>query len=358
MAKASMNVQPVKVNSSEAHNLRKKKLDYVVEKDSHLNQSVVYKEIKPALAEIKERYAQLVKQKWQDKATPIREGVVNLSEKTTMEDLQKLATRLKDKFGIETLQIHMHKDEGHFLKDQPEVWKPNLHAHMVFDWTDHKTGKCISLKRFQLTEMQDIVAEVLQMERGQSSNVKHLNSLQFKNKMEAQNMQQLLAENQKLKEENERLMVGQSLKKGLSKLVGTDTDTAKIKELEKNYNELYKQYLQLGEMNQKLKQQTQQLSDSLKAVLPLTEENKRLGSEVARMYRENRDFDTLNTRLIEGQKWIAVYRNHLIALTSEKSTPERKKEALDFAEKVAKKAEESKLIKNDPKKDQKNGLSI
>ena len=50
-----------------------------------------------------------------------------------------------------------------------EVWKPNLHAHIVFDWYDHSTGKSIKTTSLDAIEMQTICAEVLGMERGVSS---------------------------------------------------------------------------------------------------------------------------------------------------------------------------------------------
>lgn len=64
------------------------------------------------------------------KATPIREGVIVISKSTTMDQLQEFAQKAEQKFGIKAIQIHMHKDEGH---QGSQEWKPNLHAHIVFD---------------------------------------------------------------------------------------------------------------------------------------------------------------------------------------------------------------------------------
>lgn len=58
-------------------------------------------------------------------------------------------------------------------------WTPNLHAHLVFDWTDEK-GKTIKLNRADMVAMQTLTAEVLGMDRGVASDKKHLSSLQFK----------------------------------------------------------------------------------------------------------------------------------------------------------------------------------
>ena len=55
-----------------------------------------------------------------------------------------------------------------------EVWKPNLHAHIVFDWYDHSTGKSIKTTSLDAIEMQTICAEVLGMERGVSSEKRNI----------------------------------------------------------------------------------------------------------------------------------------------------------------------------------------
>lgn len=124
----------------------------------------------------------------QAKATPIREGVVVIQESTTMEDLHRLADAYRDRLDIEVFQIAIHRDEGY---QHSKEWKPNLHAHLVFDWTNHSTGKSVKLNRQKMAEMQTITAEVLGMERGQSSEKKHLTAQQFKAAAEAQRAEQL-----------------------------------------------------------------------------------------------------------------------------------------------------------------------
>ena len=80
----------------------------------------------------------------QAKATPIREAVLLIKENHSVADLKNLGDQLQERFGIKTIQAYCHKDEGHYDKKTNE-WKPNLHGHMVFDWTDHNTGKSIKL---------------------------------------------------------------------------------------------------------------------------------------------------------------------------------------------------------------------
>ena len=51
-------------------------------------------------------------------------------------------------------------------------WTPNLHAHVVFDWTQ-PNGKSVRLSRDDMAELQTIASETLGMERGVSSDRKH-----------------------------------------------------------------------------------------------------------------------------------------------------------------------------------------
>lgn len=188
MAKqTSINVQPVK-GGSEEHNKREKQLDYVRKDLSHLNQYWKSDTQANRLATIKELAKAKTGRTMQAKATPIREGVVVIQDSTTMADLHRLADAYRDRLGIEVFQIAIHRDEGY---QNSKEWKPNLHAHLVFDWTNHETGKSVKLNRQKMAEMQTITAEVLGMERGKSSEKKHLTAQQYKAEAEAQRAEQL-----------------------------------------------------------------------------------------------------------------------------------------------------------------------
>lgn len=136
----------------------------------------------------------------QKKATPIREGVIVIRQDTTIEQLKGLADAIEQRWGIKTLQIYTHKDEGH--TDSEGAWKPNLHAHIVFDWVNHDTGKSIKLSKQDMAEMQTMVADCLQMVRGESSDIKHLGAIQYKNQAEGLRLQTL--KEQTMKEEQAR----------------------------------------------------------------------------------------------------------------------------------------------------------
>lgn len=101
--------------------------------------------------------------------TPLREGVVVCKADTTMEQLQHFAYLCRLRFGITAIQIHIHRDEGHYLDpDDISTWKPNYHAHIIWDWMNHETGKSYKLNNEDISLMQDMAAEALEMERGVS----------------------------------------------------------------------------------------------------------------------------------------------------------------------------------------------
>ena len=161
----SIHIEPVK-QGSEQHNRRQKELDYVRKDLTHKNESWEVDTIGNRLSIIQEQYKKTTGQKLQAKATPIREGVAVINENTSLEELQNFANKIRERFGVDTFQIHIHRDEGY--KNGKE-WKPNLHAHLVFDWTDQTTGKTLKLNRQDMAEMQTMLAECLDMQRGKSS---------------------------------------------------------------------------------------------------------------------------------------------------------------------------------------------
>ena len=201
MSKTSIHIEPCKIGSSEQHNQRLKHLDYVRPDLSPQNESWVGVADLPAHLE---QLRILVKEKtgraMQQKATPIREGVIVINQGTSINQLRGLATAIELRWGIKTLQIYTHKDEGH--TDSDDTWKPNLHAHMVLDWVNHDTGKSIKLSKQDMAEMQTMVADCLEMVRGESSDITHLGAIQYKTQAEEQRLRTL--KEKTMKEEQAR----------------------------------------------------------------------------------------------------------------------------------------------------------
>ena len=204
VSKASDHVKPCNIAQSEAHNRRDaeyiKSLNpakiYIRTELSHRNESYVSPEMEGrTLQQYYDSIKVMVKKKtgraMQEKdvlmkngktrkgASPIRESVVNIKECTTMEDLRRYVREVERRWGIHALQIHIHKDEGYFENpDDPSTWKPNYHAHIIWDWMDHSTGKSWKLNEKDMSEMQTLVAKTLGMERGTSKAETHLDHLE------------------------------------------------------------------------------------------------------------------------------------------------------------------------------------
>jgi len=195
-AKASDHVKPCNIEQSERHNRRdaeyiaslNPRTLYVRTELSHNNESYVVPDLKGVtLQQHYEAIKAMVKQKtgraMQEKkvtvigkngkpkerngSSPIRESVVNIKPDTTMADLQKYTEKVHQRWGVRAIQIHIHKDEGHYTNpDDPSTWQPNLHAHIIWDWMNHETGKSFKLGKKDMEELQDMAAETLEMERG------------------------------------------------------------------------------------------------------------------------------------------------------------------------------------------------
>ena len=218
--KSSIHVKPVK-STSEKHNNREQDLYYVRKDLSHENSSVVVASIKETRANIEKAYKESRGQKLPKTATPIREAVLLIKKEHTANDLADLAGKLEDRFGIKTIQAYAHKDEGHYDKLTKE-WKPNYHAHMVFQWTDDK-GKSIKLSRDDMSEMQTIVADHLKMERGVESTKYHIESKTFKAIKVEEDLKKVLGLQKGLSEVAKIIEQGNTLKKEVKELRETKT---------------------------------------------------------------------------------------------------------------------------------------
>ena len=233
--KSSIHIKPCRVTSSGAHNRRTaeymrnigKSQIYIVpeltaDNEQWINPNfgcpdlqVHYENIKRM---VKEKTGRAMQEKERERkgkngkiikvagCSPIREGVLLIRPDTTLADVRKFGEECQRRWGITPLQIFLHKDEGHWLSGQPEAgdresfqvgekwFKPNYHAHIVFDWMNHDTGKSRKLNDEDMTEMQSLASDILLMERGQSKAVtgkEHLERNDFiieKQKAELQRM--------------------------------------------------------------------------------------------------------------------------------------------------------------------------
>ena len=270
--KTCIHFDPVKPGC-EIHNWRMKELDYVIKELTPNNEHWVDpryagKTLSDIRKEIAERYQATVGQKMQAKAAPIREAVIVIKPDTTMADLQLLAKQLEKEFGIKCIQLHIHRDEG-FSKDNPDPSKLNLHAHFVADWT-HANGTSLRLNPQDTSKMQTIGAECLKMERGSSSNVKHLNAVQYKEKKALENISSL----RKLVYKS---FLSQNAKNALYKKIDQLVEDLKAApmniQLQQQVEQLTEKVTQLQADIERRKQQHEQ---DQKAISALREENMQL----------------------------------------------------------------------------------
>ncbi|KIZ33074.1 hypothetical protein OO18_29355, partial [Raoultella ornithinolytica] len=167
-------------SSSETHNLRLRDFDYVRKDLTSENFNWGFENKLSEIRKDQEKlYLEKVGQRMQKRANPLREGVFLVDEHTTDKTILDTVTGVEKEFGIKAVQLSVHRDEGHYHPESKE-WKPNYHAHVVFDWQDKNTGKSFKLKPQQLSELQTYFAKSLGMERGKASTRKHKNSLEFK----------------------------------------------------------------------------------------------------------------------------------------------------------------------------------
>jgi hypothetical protein len=198
MNKSSVHFENIKP-TSQSHNLRLREFDYVRQDLTPSNKS--YGDMQPH-PKIIDDLKTIIKNKTgrtaQARAKFLIEGVFLFTEQHSNNDLFNVAKEFRKKFDVVVLELHIHRDEGHYEKLSKE-WKPNLHAHIIFENIDRATGKSVKWNKEDLSNIQDFFAESLNMQRGLKSDKKHLNAIQYKIKKEQERLQNLIKEQDNLK---------------------------------------------------------------------------------------------------------------------------------------------------------------
>lgn len=172
---SSINIEPSKINNTE-HNTRFVSPTYLLKEKSlgveydlnHEEAEALYQSL---LNEAVDNYVQRTGQQLQ--AKKLRwSAVVNIKDTTTMDDLKKLTQKLYQEYGWQCYQIAIHRDEGHKDPDTGETIY-NLHAHLEFLMLNKKGIYCFKKGEWgkgKMSKLQDLVAEQLQMKRGETLN--------------------------------------------------------------------------------------------------------------------------------------------------------------------------------------------
>ena len=365
--KSSIHIKPCNIASSEAHNRRtaeymrnigKSKI-YIVSELSADNEQWInpgfgttelrthYDNIKRM---VKEKTGRAMQEKERERkgkngkiikvagCSPIREGVLLVRPNTTLADVRKFGEECKQRWGITPLQIFLHKDEGHWLSGQPEAedresfqiggkwFKPNYHAHIVFDWMNHDTGKSCKLNDEDMTEMQSLASDILLMERGQSkaeTGKKHLERNDFIIKKQKAELQRI-EETQRYKEqqvtlaEQELKQVKSEIRTNKLKSVATDAATAiasgvgslfgsgKLKELEHSNSELHQEIAKRDKSINGLKIQMKHMQEQYgKQIRNLQ------GIHNQELEAKDKEISRLNTILEKAFNWFPLLKEML-----------------------------------------------
>jgi hypothetical protein len=208
MTKSFIKIKPITANS-ELHNTREIQPKYLIPGSAE-NISFGDMTIDEKRKQLEELVKEKTGRKMQDKATPIREAVILLPDdnnEVNLRALQALSEELEKRYDIKTFQTHIHNDEGH--KNESGELKYNYHAHLVFDWTNHTTGKSLKLGKDDLSHIQTLTAAVLSMERGEKGSKsvslnhhEYRGFLAIKDKLQKEFSQELSEEKQhKIREE-------------------------------------------------------------------------------------------------------------------------------------------------------------
>ena len=365
--KSSIHIKPCNIASSEAHNRRtaeymrnigESKI-YVVPELSTDNEQWINPDFgTPELRTHYDNIKQMVKEKtgraMQEKererkgkngkiikvagCSPIREGVLLTRPDTTLADVRKFGEECQRRWGITPLQIFLHKDEGHWLNGQPEAedkesfqvgnrwFKPNYHAHIVFDWMNHETGKSRKLNDDDMMQMQTLASDILLMERGQSKAVtgkEHLERNDFiieKQKAELQRIEETKRhkEQQVNLAEQELKQVKAEIRTDKLKSVATDAATAiasgvgslfgsgKLKDLEQSNENLRHEIAKRDKNIDDLKVQMQQMQEQHGRQIRNIQ-----GIHNQELEAKDKEISRLNTILEKAFNWFPLLKEML-----------------------------------------------
>ena len=365
--KSSIHIKPCNTKSSEAHNRRTAEYMrnigesriYIVPELSADNEQWInpdfgtpelqthYNNIKQM---VKEKTGRAMQEKERERkgkngkiikvagCSPIREGVLLIRPDTTLADVRKFGEECQRRWGITPLQIFLHKDEGHWLNGQPEAedkesfqvgnrwFKPNYHAHVVFDWMNHETGKSRKLNDEDMATMQTLASDILLMERGQAKAVtgkEHLERNDFiieKQKAELQRIEETKRhkEQQVSLAEQELKQVKAEIRTDKLKSAATDVATAitsgvgslfgsgKLKDLEQSNenlrHEIAKRDKGIDELKVKMQQMQEQHGKQIRNLQGIYNQE---------LEAKDKEISRLNTILEKAFNWFPLLKEML-----------------------------------------------
>jgi hypothetical protein len=207
MRKASFSIES-STSSGTSHNLRINPPKYLIETDEDFDDNIYlsYFDKEKTLLNAQENYQETVGQKMQQSQVNnfYKEAVISMEKNHTVKDIKNLFKVLNKKYGGHKLMdIAIHKDEGHFLKDGIEYYPTkhilkkgedwfiasdfekeeltnndfntkvnikdfkkmyNYHCHATFTMFDENLGKSARMQKKDMQERYKLVAETLELD--------------------------------------------------------------------------------------------------------------------------------------------------------------------------------------------------
>ena len=365
--KSSIHIKPCNIASSEAHNRRTAEYmrnigesriyvvpELSIDNEQWINPDFGTSELRTHYDNIKRMVKEKTGRAMQEKererkgkngkiikvagCSPIREGVLLIRPDTTLADVRKFGEECQRRWGITPLQIFLHKDEGHWLNSQPEAedkesfqigsrwFKPNYHAHIVFDWMNHETGKSRKLNDEDMATMQTLASDILLMEHGQAKAVtgkEHLERNDFiieKQKAELQRIEEtkIYKEQQVSLAEQELKQVKAEIRTDKLKKTATDVATAitsgvgslfgsgKLKDLEQSNenlrHEIAKRDKGIDELKVKMQQMQEQHGKQIRNLQGIYNQE---------LEAKDKEISRLNTILEKAFNWFPLLKEML-----------------------------------------------
>jgi len=255
-------------------------------------------------SELKKRtelYQKRTGKKLHKKTITLFSSIINLNEKHTEKDLEKIVKFIEKRYNTKVIQFAAHTDEGHYDENGNPVI--NYHAHILFMGIDnHGASVRRKMDRKDLIDLQDKIAELLKMERGinytkeRKKRPRRLNTYEYKEhaRRKSLELKPLLEELEK--EKITRKKVEEELKKLRQQLIDKNKESEKkvytqedykaISTLKKelkanNAQEIYKKFLELrSKLENKAKKLEEENNDLKKRIKELKEQAEELKKEV------------------------------------------------------------------------------
>ena len=389
MAQTSDHIKPCNISSSEAHNLRTPEYmrnigeskiylipELVADNEHWINPRIADYDLQTHYDNIKQmvkaKTGRAMQEKERERKTksgniikvagcsPIREGVLLIKSDTTLEEVRRFGEECWEHWGITPLQIFLHKDEGHWLNGKPDAddkesfqiggkwFKPNYHAHIVFDWMNHETGKSYKLNDDDMKQMQTLLSEILSMERGQSkaeTGKEHLERNDFI--IEKQRIELERIEAERLHKEHQIDLAEQELKQVKSEIrtdklksVATDAATAlasgvsslfgsgKMKSLKRKNEDLRDEIAIRDETIEQLQTNIKQMQMEHSRAM-MNKENEHRKALEAKEAEHKEETNILNSIINTAHRWYPEFA-HLLRL--ERLAKQIGLSAMEFAE--------------------------